>query len=99
MHDELELLVDAGLTPLEALQAATLDAARILEATDSLGTIEVDKLADIVLLDGNPLEDIRQVRNIYAVLMGGEMFDRERLDAMLSEVEAHAEAARQAAGS
>ncbi len=90
LHDELELLVEAGLTHLEALQAATLDAARFLETTDSLGTLEADMLADIVLLNGNPLEDIRNVRKIHAVVMSGKLLTRDDLDALLREVEAAA---------
>jgi len=93
LHDELELLTEAGFTPLEALQAATLDAATFIEATDSLGTLEVDKLADIVLLDGNPLEDIGNVRRIHAVVLNGRLLMRGDLDLLLSEVEAMAAAA------
>ena len=88
--DELELLVEAGLTPLEALQAATLNAARFLEATDSLGTLEADKIADIVLLDGNPLADIGNVRTIHAVVLNGKLITRDELDSLLREVEAAA---------
>jgi imidazolonepropionase-like amidohydrolase len=83
LHDELELLVEAGLTPLQALQAATLNAARYLEATDSLGTIAPGKLADLVLLDANPLEDIRNTRAITGVVLDGRLLDRRELDALL----------------
>ena len=88
LHDELELLVEAGLTPLEALQAATLNVAAFLEATESLGTIDAGKLADIVLLGGNPLEDIGNVRKIHAVVLNGKLLTRDDLDALLMEVEA-----------
>jgi Amidohydrolase family len=70
LHDELEMLVDAGLTPLEALQAATRNAARAL-AADSLGTLEVGKMADVVLLAADPLADIRNTRRVVAVVIGG----------------------------
>jgi imidazolonepropionase-like amidohydrolase len=82
LHHELALLVDAGLTPLEALQSATLDAARFLEATDSLGTVAPGKLADLVLLGANPLDDIRNSRTIRGVMINGRWFDRAALDAL-----------------
>ena len=82
LHRELELLVEAGLSPLEALQAATLNPARFLEATDSLGTVAVGKLGDLVLLDGNPLTDIRQTQRIRGVMVNGRYFDRAALDAL-----------------
>jgi hypothetical protein len=82
LHDELARLVAAGLTPLGALQAATFNPARFLHATDSLGTIDVGKVADLVLLDGDPLSDIRNVARIEAVVVNGKLIDaaeRERL--------------------
>jgi imidazolonepropionase-like amidohydrolase len=83
LHEELELLTGAGLSPLEALQTATFNPARFLDATDSLGTIEEGKLADLVLLDANPLDDIRNTRRIRAVLSDGRYFDRTALDGLL----------------
>jgi len=82
LHDELARLVDAGLTPLAALQAATLNPARFLHATDSLGTVEVGKLADLVLLDADPLADIHNTSRIAGVIVNGRFIDsaeRERL--------------------
>ena len=82
LHDELARLVAAGLTPLAALQAATLNPARFLHATDSLGTVDVGKIADLVLIDGDPLSDIRNVARIAAVVVNGRLIDaaeRERL--------------------
>jgi imidazolonepropionase-like amidohydrolase len=70
-HIELELLVDAGLTPQDALRAATINAARMIGREQDLGTVEAGKLADLVILDGNPLEDIRNVSRIYRTLKGG----------------------------
>ena len=83
LQDELGYLVDAGLTPVEALQCATINAARWLGRVGSLGTVETGKLADLVLLDANPLADIRIARKIRAVVMNGRLLDRERLDQML----------------
>jgi imidazolonepropionase-like amidohydrolase len=82
LHKELELMTAAGLSPLEALQTATLNPARFLGATDSLGSIEPGKLADLVLLDADPLEDIRNTRSIRVVVSDGRYFDRAALDGM-----------------
>jgi Tol biopolymer transport system component len=79
IHLELEELVAAGLTPMEALVAATSTAARVLGAQDEIGTIEVGKRADLVLLDTDPLEDIRNTRRIWKVIQGGQVVDREGL--------------------
>ena len=73
LHDELELLVQAGLTPMETLQTATRDAADFLGTQASHGTIEVGKVADIVLLDANPLDDITNTRHIRAVIKAGQV--------------------------
>ncbi len=83
LHDELALLVDAGLSPLAALQAATRNAADFMGQSDRRGTIEVGKIADLVLLDKNPLADIHNTRSIQAVVLGGKLFPRSALDAML----------------
>ena len=90
LHDELTLLVDAGLTPMEALQSATSNAALFVGKGESLGTIEQGKIADLVLLDANPLDAIANTRRIAAVVAGGELFDRPRLDAMLATMEKRA---------
>jgi amidohydrolase family protein len=87
LHDELALLVGAGLTPIETIQAATLIPAKYLGLSDSLGTIEKRKIADLLLLDGNPLEDIRNTKKINAVVLHGRFLDRKTLDSMLSEAE------------
>lgn len=88
LHDELGLLVRAGLTPMEALQASTRDAAKYLGMLDSSGTIEKGKLADLVLLDANPLADIGNTRKIRAVVVAGRLVDRPLIDEMLAKVEA-----------
>ena len=79
LHQELELLVAAGLTPAEALRSATLEPADYLEATASLGAVEPGKLADLVLLDANPLTDIRNTRKIAAVILGGKYLPKAQL--------------------
>lgn len=82
LHDELALLVDAGLTPLQALQAGTLNPARYLGAADSMGTVAAGRVADLLLLDADPLRDIRNTMRIFAVVHAGRLIDaaeRERL--------------------
>ncbi len=74
LHNELALLVEAGFSPLEALQAATLNPAKFLGKTETFGTIQVGRAADLVLLDANPLEDISHTRKINAVVLGGKFF-------------------------
>jgi tetratricopeptide (TPR) repeat protein len=88
LHDELGLLVQAGLTPMEALQAATYNAAEFLGKLDSVGTVETGKTADLVLLEANPLEDISNTKKIEAVVVGGKYYSRPYLDEMLAKVEA-----------
>jgi len=83
LHVELQRLVEAGLTPLEALQAVTLNPARVLEMANSLGTVEPGKLADLVLLDANPLDDIRNTQKIRAVVADGRLSRRAELDELL----------------
>jgi imidazolonepropionase-like amidohydrolase len=73
------------MTPLEALRTATLNPAKFLHATDSLGTVAPGKLADLVLLDGNPLDDITNTMRIRAVVANGRYFDRAALDQLLAE--------------
>ena len=87
LHDELGWLVQAGLTPMEALQAATINVARFTGREKDLGTIEKGKIADLVLLDANPLEDIGNTKKIRAVVLGGKFYSREALDEMLRNVE------------
>ncbi|HJQ09921.1 MAG TPA: amidohydrolase family protein, partial [Gemmatimonadaceae bacterium] len=75
LHDELERLVADGLSPAEALRAATINPARFFGAADTLGTIAPGKRADLVLLDANPLTNIRNVRRINAVIVNGTLVD------------------------
>jgi imidazolonepropionase-like amidohydrolase len=83
LHDELALLVEAGLTPLHALQAATLNAAEGMSLGGNVGTIEVGKLADLVLLDAHPLAAITNTTRIAAVVVSGRLLERANLDQLL----------------
>jgi imidazolonepropionase-like amidohydrolase/Tol biopolymer transport system component len=76
VHMELEKLVESGLTPAEAIHAGTGAAARVLGAEKDLGTIEVGKWADLVILDADPLKDIRNTRRIWQVMQYGRLVDR-----------------------
>jgi imidazolonepropionase-like amidohydrolase len=82
--EELELLVQAGLSPWEALQAATVNPTHLLENSDSLGEIARGKIADLVLLNANPIDDIRNIRKVSAVVFRGQLFDRQSLDGLLA---------------
>ncbi len=86
VHNELEALVEAGLTPLEALRTATLNPARFLEIEADYGSVEAGKKADLVILEGNPLESIGQTRNIAYVIRGGQLLDATRLEAIRREI-------------
>ncbi|HEV7838511.1 MAG TPA: amidohydrolase family protein, partial [Gemmatimonadaceae bacterium] len=86
LHDELDLLVRSGLTPLEALRTATYNPADYLGALDSLGTVSKGKVADLVLLDANPLVDIRNTRRISVVIANGRLFDAAARARALSRV-------------
>jgi imidazolonepropionase-like amidohydrolase len=87
LHDELALLVKAGLAPREALRAATLNPAKLLGKEATIGTVDVGKTADLVLLDADPLADIANTKKIRAVIVRGRLLDREELDRMLKAAE------------
>ncbi|MFI5584223.1 amidohydrolase family protein [Amycolatopsis sp. NPDC051758] len=87
LHDELDLLVQAGLTPRRALQSVTRDAAVFLGRAGTAGTITPGKVADLVLLDADPLADIGAVRRINTVVTAGRVLERGTLDRMLADVE------------
>lgn len=89
LHEELQWLVDAGLTPLQALQAATLEPARYF-GRDDIGRVSPGALADLVLLDANPLADIGNVSRIHGVVLDGRWLDRAALDALVAGAEAAA---------
>lgn len=86
VHDELAALVAAGLAPAAALRAATLEPARALGMEDSLGTVAPGKLADLLLLDADPLADVAHTTRIRAVIVNGRLHDRTALDALLADV-------------
>ena len=90
LHEELHRFVAAGFTPLEALQTATINPARFFGLENQLGAIERGKLADLVLLSANPLEDIANTQKIAGVVVNGRYFNRAELDQMLGRVEAAA---------
>ena len=90
LHDELVLLVSSGFTPIEALQTATLNPARFLGKDKELGTVEKGKLADLVLLDGNPVKDIANTQRIDAVVVAGKLINKSELQRMLTTIEAAA---------
>jgi imidazolonepropionase-like amidohydrolase len=87
LHDELALFVRAGLSPMEALRTATYNPAKFFGKLDSIGTIEQGKVADLVLLESNPLEDIRNIQKIAAVVIGGKILKKAELQDILTQVE------------
>ncbi|WP_263357819.1 amidohydrolase family protein [Acidicapsa ligni] len=82
LHSELELLVQAGLSPLQALQAASRDAAQAMGVSNEVGTIEAGKVADMVMLEADPIKSISNTRRIAGVILQGHMFTKEELSAM-----------------
>jgi imidazolonepropionase-like amidohydrolase len=84
LHDELANLVEAGFSPLDALRAATIEPARFLGAADSLGTVAQGRVADLVLLDADPLADIRNVGRIQAVIVDGRVYDQQGIADLLA---------------
>ena len=90
LHDELANFVEAGFTPMEALQTAASNPAKFLGTQANQGSVESGKVADLVLLKANPLTDIRNTQKISAVVTRGRLLDRAALDQMLVQVEAAA---------
>jgi imidazolonepropionase-like amidohydrolase len=86
VHRELELLVRAGLTPFQALASATREPARFLDRVGDFGTLTVGARADLVLLDGNPLADVRNTARIAGVVLRGAWHPREELDSLLDQI-------------
>jgi hypothetical protein len=85
VHDEAAAMVRAGMTPLAALQAATLNPARYFSLSQTAGSVDAGRRADLVLLDANPLADIQNLRRIRAVVVAGRFLDRRELDALLAQ--------------
>lgn len=94
LHEELALFVKAGLTPMQALQTATINPAKFLGREADMGTVAKNKVADLVLLDANPLDSIDNTRAIRGVLLAGRYFSRADLDEMLRGVAAAAAASK-----
>lgn len=92
LHEELALLVQAGLTPMQALRAATKLPAEFLDKLQTQGTIQPGKIADLLLLDANPVEDIHNTERIRAVVLRGKLLDRSFLDELLAKEESFAKA-------
>jgi imidazolonepropionase-like amidohydrolase len=90
LHEELQRFVAAGFTPLEALQTATRNPARFFGMEEQLGTVEAGKLADLVLLSANPLDDIANAQRIAGVFVNGRYFDHAKIEKMLAGVESAA---------
>jgi imidazolonepropionase-like amidohydrolase len=86
LHEEMELLVKSGFTNADALAAATFYPALFMVKLDQYGVIEPGRVADMVLLDANPLDDIRNTRRISAVILGGKYYSRSELDKTLAQV-------------
>jgi imidazolonepropionase-like amidohydrolase len=88
IHRELHTMVLAGLPPAVALRTATVNAARALQVDDRLGTVEPGKLADLVIVTGNPLEDITHTRRVHTVIREGTVYDsRSLMDSMKGKLE------------
>ena len=79
LYREIELYMQAGFTPMEAIQAATIVPARVMGLDQEVGTIEVGKRADVILLDANPLESIHNIRSVKYVITNGTMYDSAEL--------------------
>ncbi len=88
LHDELLLLVQAGLTPLEALQSATLNPAKFFGQEKEFGTVEKGRIADLVLLEADPLANISNTQRINAVIVNGRYFSKDALQKLLADAEA-----------
>ena len=99
LHDELELFVNGGLTPLQALQAATLAGPAFLGKSDAYGAVAAGRVADLAILDRNPLEDIRATRAIRGVVLHGRHLNRAALDGLLETTRVRVADRERAAGS
>jgi len=82
---EFEWMVEGGMSPMKAIQAATLEASRLLKVDDRLGTLEAGKIADIVAVKGNPIDDIRATRDVVFVMKDGVVFKTPETPALNGE--------------
>jgi imidazolonepropionase-like amidohydrolase len=83
LHHELRLIAEAGLSPFAAIQTGTINAARFFGAEDRWGTVQEGLVADLILLDSNPLTDVTNSKRIHGVMLRGRWLSRADLDAML----------------
>jgi imidazolonepropionase-like amidohydrolase len=79
LHHELEIMVDAGIPPLEVIKIATSNGAQALDIGDNVGTVELGKQADMIILSDNPLDDIRNTKKIEAVIVDGQFIDNKQI--------------------
>ncbi|MGZ5136012.1 MAG: amidohydrolase family protein, partial [Flavitalea sp.] len=89
VHHELQYMVDAGLTPYEALQTGTVNVARFLKRANDMGTIKKGAVSDLILLNGNPLAGIHQTRNIEGVMLGNRWLSKTYIESALKKLEKH----------
>jgi imidazolonepropionase-like amidohydrolase len=89
LHDELSLMVQGGISALDALRSATLNAAVFMNKEDDFGSVEVGKLASLVLLNKNPLENIENTKSIETVIIRGNLFNRNALDSVLTQAKSN----------
>jgi imidazolonepropionase-like amidohydrolase len=87
IHDELKLLVEAGLSNAEVLKTATLNPAKYFDLSDSIGQVETGMIANLLLLNANPLDEISNTKKIFGVIRDGKYLNREYLDRLLREAE------------
>ena len=87
LHEELAVLVEAGLSPLEALRTATLNPARYFGMEGELGSLKEGMWADLLILNANPLENIAHTTDINAVVKQGTLYDRAKLDEILTRLD------------
>jgi imidazolonepropionase-like amidohydrolase len=90
IHDELRILIENGFTPFQAIATGTVDASKVVEAMtgeNTFGTIEVGKRADLILVNGNPLEDVNNIKNIQGVMAAGRWYSNQTLENMIEMVD------------
>jgi imidazolonepropionase-like amidohydrolase len=85
LHMELQEMVKNGISPLDALKTSAYNGSQFLRQSDDYGTIAAGKISDLVLLNDNPLDNIENTQNIYMVIKGTQLFDHEKLQALLDE--------------
>jgi imidazolonepropionase-like amidohydrolase len=88
LHEGLAEMTRVGFTPMEVIQAATISSARLIGREKAMGTVQAGKVADLVVLDANPLLRIENTRTVNTVVTNGRLLDRTTLDRMLAQLEA-----------